>query len=110
VNAQGIRAGSIITLKIDDGTVPLNFKTEHGTSFKLVVMKDDTIAEVKDKIQEKESIPKDKQRLFKLDEELEDEKTVKASGLQKESAITVKAGTFLYVADTDCKILFSFYA
>lgn len=59
VHEQGLRAGSTIELKIDDGTRELKIQTEHGLIFNISVKVEDTMLIVKDKIQEKQSIPKD---------------------------------------------------
>lgn len=110
VYEQGLREGSTLTLKIDDGTRELNVETEHNYTFKIIVKVEDTIEDVKDKIQEKESIPKDQQRLFLAEEELENAETVKHYGLKKGDTVKVKAGIFIQVSDVEDLILFSFYA
>jgi hypothetical protein len=59
VHEQGLKEGSTIKLKIDDGTRELRIETEHNFSFNVSVRVEDTMADVKDAIQEKQSIPKD---------------------------------------------------
>lgn len=110
VYEQGLSEGSTLTLKIDDGTRELNVETEHSFTFKIIVKVEDTIEEVKDKIQEKESIPKEQAKLFFDGEELENSKTVKDYGLKKGETVQIKAGIYIQVADSEESILFSFYA
>jgi hypothetical protein len=50
VHEQGLREGSTITLKIDDGTRELKVKTEHNLIFNISVKVTDTMDQVKDKI------------------------------------------------------------
>lgn len=95
---------------IDDGTRELNIETEHNYIFKVIVKVTDTIAEVKDKIFEKESIPVDQQRLYFNDLELEDLRAISEYGLKNQDTLQVKAGIFIQISDDLDVILFTFYA
>jgi hypothetical protein len=68
------------------------------------------MAQIKDTIQEEQSIPKDQQRLFKAEEELDDAKTVKEYGFKNGALIKVKAGIYITISDSEDVILFSMYA
>lgn len=59
---------------------------------------------------EKESIPKEQQKLYLDEELLENTKTVKDYGLKNGDTLFVKAGIYIQVSDDQDTILFSFYA
>lgn len=86
-----------------DEEFPISVRTTDGKNIRLMVLSSDTVEKLKQKIQAKEKIPSDRQRIFFSGKELEDNRTLSEYSIQAGTTVhlvgpPVQLGTFLIIS------------